>query len=201
MEIKLNITDKNDIAFFKEFYMKHGLSTKDNLCTYKPIHIVQSENHIYVPYDENLINTWSDDWEMCFMETSDNSIEKCEVEFLKDFFDIDARPYEELECEELELNGQNFGIYSYDDYFEYYGLESSDYEIVCRKPYWENRAYFFIRDQAEQYLKYQKHNLGKAQIYTESPGYANYGEYDTFYDTLLRIGKAVYNGEQVLPGK
>lgn len=194
MEIKLDIKNENTLGFLKEFYEKHCLDTKDNVCTYKPIHLVQSEVYDYVPYSDELLSEWSDDYELCFIDTYDNDVSDNEVKFLEDFFEIDyAKPYEELEGKNLELKGGSFIIWDYDDYFEYYGLDKSDYQLACRKPRWETRAYFLIRNQAERYKEYQKHNLGKSRIYTDSSGYSNYGEWEDFYDLLISIGREIHN--------
>lgn len=191
MEVRLDIKDTNTLDFLKQFYERHCKNTDDNLCTYKPIHLVQSKEYTYAPYSSELINEW--DWEVCFMEMGDYGVIRDEVEFLSYYFEIEnAIPFEELEQVELEKGG-NFVIFDYDDYFEYYGLEKSDYEILCRKHYWQTRAYFLIRQQAEEYKKYQKHNLGESRVYTDSSGYSNYGEWESFYDLLLSIGKDVYD--------
>lgn len=116
--------------------------------------------------------------------------------FLKEHCEIeDAKSYEELRGEELTLNGGSFAIYDYDDYFKYYGVDSSEYEIATRKHYWETRAYFLIRKQAEAYKEYQAHNLGESRIFTAAYGYANRGEWTKFYDLLLSIGNKVQEVE------
>lgn len=192
MEIKLDIKDTNTLDFLKQFYERHCKNTDDNVCTHKPIHLVQSKEYDYVPYDEELISSWSDDYEVCFMDNYDYGISSDEVAFLAEYFEIDdAKSYEELEGEDLELDECSYVIYDYDDYFKYYGIDKEYYEVLCRKPRWETRAYFLIRKQAEKYKEYQKHNLGESRVYTDSSGYANYGEWESFYDLLLSIGKKV----------
>lgn len=186
MKIELNLKDERVVNLLKTFASKHYCGAEDNLYTDRPIHLVQSKQYNYVPYSSELITEW--DWELCFVEQGDYGESTDEVEFLSDYFEIDAAPFEELEGVDLEYKGGDFVIYDYDDYFEYYGLDKSDYEIMCRRHYWETRAYFLIREEAEKYKKYQAHNLGESRIYTDGYGYSNCGEWIGFYDLLLHIG-------------
>lgn len=195
MKIELDIQDVGTLEFLKQFVTNHYPESEDNLYTDRPIHLVQSKSYVYAPYDSVTFGEY-DDWEICFIETYDYTVYDNEVEFLKEHCDIeDAKSYEELEGQELTLNGGSFVIYDYDDYFKYYGVDSSEYEIATRKHYWETRAYFFIRKEAERYKKYQAHNLGESRIYTDSYGYSNCGEWTKFYDLLLSIGNKVQEVE------
>ncbi|MED3550166.1 hypothetical protein [Cytobacillus praedii] len=61
--------------------------------------------------------------------------------------------------------------------------------MAWKKHYWEKVAFFFIRDEAKRYMKYQKHNLNEPRVYTYSAGYANYGDFVPFRELLLSIGQ------------
>lgn len=58
-------------------------------------------------------------------------------------------------------------------------------------------AFFFIRDEAKRYIKYQSHNLHKPRIYTYSPGYSNCGDFIPFWNLLHSIGEQLNNKEVV----
>lgn len=57
-------------------------------------------------------------------------------------------------------------------------------EIVYSKEEWEDKAYFLTHQEAKDYMKYQKHNLGQCRIYVDAPGYDNRGTFDTFLQLL-----------------
>ncbi|MGL5718331.1 MAG: hypothetical protein ACRCX2_35330 [Paraclostridium sp.] len=60
-------------------------------------------------------------------------------------------------------------------------------EIVYSKKDWEDQAYFLTYEEAEDYARYQKHNLGESRIYVDAPGYANKGSFDKFLQILDEI--------------
>ncbi|WP_054710787.1 hypothetical protein [Bacillus sp. JCM 19041] len=53
---------------------------------------------------------------------------------------------------------------------------------------WEDVAFFFIRDEAVKYLKYQSHNLTKRRVYTHGLGYVNHGDMSYFRALLMTLG-------------
>lgn len=57
-------------------------------------------------------------------------------------------------------------------------------EIVYSKKDWEDQAYFLTHKEAEDYTRYQKHNLGESRIYVDAPGYGNNGSFDKFLQIL-----------------
>lgn len=62
-----------------------------------------------------------------------------------------------------------------------------DDEIVYSKKDWEDQAYFLTYEEADDYRKYQKHNLGESRIYVDAPGYGNNGTFDKFLQLLDRV--------------
>lgn len=198
MEIKIDIKDENTLQFLKMFAENHYSGADDNVCTHQPIHLVQSREYMYVPYDCELAYDY-DGWEICFMSEYGEECYDNEVDFIKENFYLD-----ELEIEETDLKSydelyidSSLSICDYEDYFLHYGISKEEYRILCKKGYWETKAYFLIRKEAERYQEYQKHNLGKSRIYTDSCGYANKGEWHKFYDLLLKMGNEVKGGLQI----
>ena len=57
-------------------------------------------------------------------------------------------------------------------------------------------AFFFIRDEAKRYIKYQSHNLHKPRVYTYAPGYSNCGDFIPFWNLLYSIGEQLNKEEQ-----
>lgn len=56
-------------------------------------------------------------------------------------------------------------------------------------PTWKPVAYFLTRKEAENYCKYQKHNLGECRVYTRNVGYGNHGDLACLMNLLKSIGK------------
>lgn len=57
-----------------------------------------------------------------------------------------------------------------------------------------DKAVFLTKNAAEDYMKYQKHNLSsKAHVYADYIGYANYGDLEPLCRVLLKLG-SVLNG-------
>lgn len=51
--------------------------------------------------------------------------------------------------------------------------------------FWEEKSIFLTRKEAEEYMRYQSHNLtDRARIYVKSPGYDNRGKFPKFLDLL-----------------
>lgn len=187
MKIELDLQDKELIEFLKTFSDNHKPGSKDNLCTDRPIHLVQTKRYEILPYDEDVVCDWLD-WEECFLDGYDNDEFEDEVELVKSFGEHDnPRTFLDL------YSDWTLAINTYDDYFKYY--EIVDVTHCMKKSYWETKAYFLIREEAEKYIKYQSHNLGECRIYTDSHGYSNNGEWTKFYDLLLDIGDKVKNRE------
>lgn len=198
MEIKIDIQDERTLHFLKMFAENHYSGADDNVWTCQPIHLVQSREYQYVPYDCELVDDYGG-WEICFMNEYGGEVYDNEIDFIKENFYLD-----ELEIEEKDLKSydelyrdSNLSICDYEDYFLHYGVSTEDYRVLCKKGYWATKAYFLIREEAKRYKEYQKHNLGESRIYTDSHGYSNYGEWTKFYDLLLEIGNEVKGGLQI----
>lgn len=63
--------------------------------------------------------------------------------------------------------------FKYDDIYLYYS-----------KTIWIDKGFFFTRKEAEEYMQYQKHNLGICRIYVEYPGYSNKSTLNKFLEIL-----------------
>lgn len=50
-------------------------------------------------------------------------------------------------------------------------------------------AFFFSKEEARKYRRYQRHNLNDPYIMAHSPGYGNEGDYEPFYDLLRCVAK------------
>lgn len=50
-------------------------------------------------------------------------------------------------------------------------------------------AYFFTRKEADDYVKYQAHNLHSPRVYTDYAGYGNEGDFPVFQKLLRRMGE------------
>lgn len=100
----------------------------------------------------------------------------------------------ENEDELIELlRSEDFGeeeineiIYSLDTTGEAFDNEISLYPV---KEIYKPIAYFLTRKEAEDYCKYQSHNLKQPRVYTRNMGYANQGDLKVLTDMLLRIGR------------
>ncbi|WP_283747657.1 hypothetical protein [Bacillus thuringiensis] len=58
-----------------------------------------------------------------------------------------------------------------------------------------DKANFFIKPQAEDYMEYQAHNLNEPRIYAKGPGYANDGDFIPFRNLLFSIGSELIKGD------
>lgn len=61
---------------------------------------------------------------------------------------------------------------------------------------YRTKAYFFIKEEAQRYIRYQGHNLNKPRIFADYMGYSNNGEYEHFYDLLMSIGTRLNEDEK-----
>ncbi len=64
---------------------------------------------------------------------------------------------------------------------------------------WRDVAYFFSKEEAHRYIKYQGHNLKYPRIYCKSPGYSNEGDWEPFYQLLQAIASALETTNIKLP--
>lgn len=192
MQLTIDITDKQ-VEFLKKFAEKQGPGAADNLFTYKPIHIVQKMEYTYIPYSYELEN-----------DLSLYSNENIDLVYVTDgeynYSDRKELVRDEYECAGKEKPTDEIfeEFKDYDDlnFFSHFEL---DVDIFFRVGYYVNVAFFLIREEAQRYIEYQSHNLPKkTRIYTYGPGYANYGEYEHFYDLLMNMGMQLNKEKTIL---
>lgn len=166
LQIEVN---KQQEIFLKEFAEKHFPGSDHNLATATPIHVVEVTDYIYV--DEDI---YLDEGELCFIYNEEVYTKAYEVVCA-------ANKIKEDELPVLDT------YINYHDVFSKYNI--TDVEVRTRIKFYRPVAFFFIRDEAKRYIKYQSHNLHKPRIYTYSPGYSNCGDFAPFWELLYSIGK------------
>lgn len=184
MKITVDLTDEQ-VKFLKQFAANQCEGAKDNLCTYKPLHLVQTETLEYIHdgggngnYD---VYVDADNPERkAFRDELNFVLEYGTYDDPSDVVDYDTAYNSE------GINGKT--IYDLDDYFAAYGINSKIERCSVVKKY-RTVAYFFILENAKAYLEYQSHNLTNPRTYTVTSGYANKGEYEPFFDLLMELGK------------
>lgn len=196
MELAINITEKQK-ELLKIFAKNHHLNSDKNMATRNPLFIVETRK-------ERLINKEYEDADAIYFHVHEwvenyNTVEDIVEDF---WFDgkcpIKIKPFDEVFKTKIrDCNGHEIYIFDEEDYLKAYGFDLS-YEIGYIKYYYEPIAYFFIFEEAEKYLKYQKHNLTSPRINCIGAGYANYGDYHHFYDLLMSIGTKLNEGELCL---
>lgn len=187
-KIEIEITEAQE-ELLRKFAAKQYPGADDNLSTVCPIHVVQTrrERIVNPDYDDvDIISYYNTDMELGF----DSLEEMVEYYYEDDDIEFKIIPYEESKGNDIiGSNGETYHIYDEDDYLEAYGINSYDVEKVYVGYYYDNVAFFFIRDEAKDYMRYQGHNLTSPRIYTFGPGYANYGDYVPFWNLLMSIGQ------------
>lgn len=185
-KIDVELTEAQE-NFLKKFYEDHHLGSKKNLCTYMPIHVVEEERYIYVPYSYGIDN-YSLDGHICFYENSCSHTYHSIDDLTEDWNnnvdeDYIIKYYKDVEG--TKVNGVL--INDEEDYINAYQIENI--EVLYAIKYYVPAAFFFIREEAERYKEYQSHNLENPRVFTYSPGYSNCGEYEHFFTLLQNIGK------------
>lgn len=172
--------------FLKKFYEDHHEGSDKNLATATPIHVVETLEYTYIPYDWHL-NDYSLNGHTCFIEDGEyvyHSINDLTEDWNnKTDYEYNIPYYKDVEGKKVN----DVFIDNEEDYINAYQIENIEicYALENYKPV----AFFFIREEAEKYTKYQGHNLKKPRVYTYSSGYANCGEYAHFFELLQNIGK------------
>lgn len=183
LEIELTTAQEK---FLKKFNEDHYMGSEKNLATYMPIHVVETLDYTYIPYNWNL-EDYSLDGHICFVEDGENVYDDID-DLTKAWNDNTDEEYHIPYYKDVE-DQRIDGIYinCEQDYINAYQIENVEtcYALENYKP----AAFFFIREEAEKYKEYQAHNLNKPRVYTYSPGYANCGEYTHFFELLQNIGK------------
>jgi hypothetical protein len=187
--INIELTEQQEY-FLKKFASNHYEGSKQNLCTYKPIHLVQTsrERVVNPDYDSPDKVVWisKDDYEEQY-----DSVE----ELVRGYYKYDKCPIEIISYEDAYNKDEFIGVYGDEfvisdekDYLKAYDIDLDDYYKTHIEYYYETVAYFFSLDEAKRYIEYQSHNLNNPRTYTVSMGYANKGEYEPFWDLLMSIG-------------
>lgn len=187
-KIQIEITEAQE-KFLKTFAEKQYPGAKDNLATVSPIHVVQTrrERVINPDYDScDHIAYYNTDMEMGF----DSLKEMVESYYEDDDIDFEIIPYEKCQYQDIKgYDEKEYHIYDENDYCEAYGIDGSNVHKTYVGYYYETVAFFFIREEAERYMKYQGHNLTSPRVYTYGPGYSNCGDYVPFWNLLMNIGQ------------
>lgn len=188
--VTIEITEQQE-KFLEEFAAKHYEGSKDNVATKQPIHLVQTQrervvNPDYENYD--VVKYIVPDWDYKSFDSAEELIrawyedEECSINILSFQEAYDCKRFTNIYGEEVVILDEK-------DYLEAYGIEDENYSRVFSSKYYETVAYFFILDQAKEYIKYQGHNLSNPRTYTVGAGYANKGEYHHFWELLFNLGK------------
>lgn len=167
MEIKLNEREKE---FLKQYALKYPEERKLDI-TADPIVVVEVEEERVTQegYADKTVYVWNED--------SYDTWESLEVDLL------DAE-YSNEDIEEIAEDLSDFN-------------ESLDGEIrklpvmIFHRPV----AYFLTREEADKYVKYQRHNLRRPRVYSRHIGYSNRGDLDCLMKLLLRVGKDLLESE------
>jgi len=188
MNLNIELTDLQE-KFLKLFAKNQCEGSKDNVCTHKPIHAVQTQRERITEegYNEDKVIYYVPDWSG-YYDTAEELIrayyenEDCPITIVS--FD-EAYKADEFK----DVNGEFQVITDDMDYLNAYGIDEKLYYKQAVEYYYEDVAYFFILDEARRYIKYQSHNLNNPRTYTKGPGYSNCGDYEHFWDLLMAMGK------------
>lgn len=182
-----------DIKINKEIYDILKLWNKErkneikekNFGTREPIYKVQSRTYISAHEDfgydkvELVINIGGD-------YSSFKNLEEIKEYYNEDYFGT-IKKYEDFK----KIVDDCKNIYELPDKFEEYKEDEEENEfcydcvyLFYSKILWEDRGFFLTYREAEEYMQYQKHNLGVCRIYIDYPGYANKSTLNKFLEIL-----------------
>ncbi len=85
---------------------------------------------------------------------------------------------------EEQIEGLLDDLNTYNESLEFDGFE----KVYIRTKY-QPVAYFLTIKEAEDYIRYQGHNLTNPRVYIYSMGYSNEGDLVHLYPVLLKMGK------------
>lgn len=190
MKLTIDINDEQ-VRFLKQFAEKQAEGSRDNVCTRKPLHLVQTERIEYVHDggDNGDYNVFinADDVELPIFENERDLVLKYgEYDDPDDVMDFETA----YACDSVN----DMIITDYNDYFEAYGITSPIERLSAVRRY-ETVAYFFILENAKAYMSYQSHHLKNPRTYTVTCGYSNKGEYESFFDLLMSIGQQLNSND------
>lgn len=187
-KIEIEITEAQE-EFLKTFAAKQYPGAEDNLCTVCPIHVVQTRRERVVDPDYDSvdhISYYNTDMEYGFSSEK----EMIEAYYEDENIDFEILSFKEAKYEDIiGHDGKEYHICDEYDYYTAYGLNPDNVHKTYVGYYYDTVAFFFIREEAIKYMKYQGHNLTEPRVYTYGPGYANYGDYVPFWNLLMSIGQ------------
>lgn len=190
MKLEIEISEEQE-RFLRQFAEKQYEDARDNLGTRKPIHLVQSKRLVY-KYDGGGNGDY--DVYLCYPEY-ENEIFPDERAVVLKYGDYDD-PDKVVDYDTAFADGIDGEIISDEnDYFRAYGVLEDIIKCSVDIEY-DTVAYFFILENAREYIKYQGHNLTEPKTFTVSGGYSNKGEYESFYDLLMSIGTKLLGGDE-----
>ena len=201
-EITVTLTEQQE-KFLKMFATNHHPGAEDNVCTHKPIHVVQTRRErvthpdygcgdIVKYYLPDLAEDYESAEEM-IRAYWDYYGDECPIPIVSFKEAYDAKEF-------IDINGDEQVIFDEQKYIEAYGIPEDKYQKEDIEYYYEPVAYFFILSEAKRYMEYQGHNLCHPRTYTYGPGYANSGEYESFWNLLYSIGvKLNNNSGELMP--
>lgn len=190
MELTINVTDKQ-AEFLKQFARNQYEGARDNVCTRKPIHLVQSKQYEYI-FDEG-VAAEEYDGDIVFFEHDSQEYYDTERELIIASGVSENEAVSYADAEGSQING--IYIWNRKDYWEAYGVNAY---TVSKTFEWKTKAYFFTLAEAKKYIKYQGHNLTEPRTYTAGGGYGNNGDYEPFWDLLMDIGTKLSEAERVV---
>lgn len=187
-EITIILTEQQE-KFLKMFAANHGPNSEDNVGTRKPFHVVQTrrERVVDTDYDSpDIIKYYVPDES----EDYDSAEEMIRAYWEHQECPVKIVPFGEAQYNSdfVDVEGEQQYVDNEEEYIEAYGIPKDHYYKTAMEYHYEPVAVFFILAEAERYMEYQKHNLCHPRTYTYSPGYANYGDYEHFWDLLYGMG-------------
>ncbi len=194
MKIELEINDRQ-AEFLRQFAKNQHEGARDNIGTRKPLHLVQTEELEYI-YDGGGNGDY--DVFICTDDYSETYPTEKELVLALGYYNdkSDVVDYETAWSNNLTdpVTEEEVLICDFEDYLTFYGLDPENIlrcSVIVR---YRTVAYFWILENARQYIKYQGHNLTNPRTYTVGGGYSNKGEYESFFDLLMAAGTALLGG-------
>jgi len=198
-EITIKVTEEQE-KFLKAFALKQYPGAKDNVCTVHPVHVVENTRYNYVPFHEDIADYYDPDKLAFSYDEERNCWYYDEKELVEEYMNnygelyIPIVPFEDMRGKEMkDVHGEIIEVEEFVDYFKVYGIKNV--AAAWREPYYEPAAFFLVREEAEKYMKYQRHNLTKPRIFSHAAGYDNRGDLPHFMDFILKVGQALNKEE------
>lgn len=200
---KVNITlelTSLQAQLLKRFAERQYAGARDNKGTYKPIHLVEDVMLRFIPFHDDVYETMGGDivfrkWERYADKKKNwkNDLTECVKECYKDKPEMleTIRPFVAKDYGSLEQQ--------FNEYLSEYALCAgayNDIEIAICVKQWYTKTYCFTLAAAQEYIIYQDHNLCEPRTYTVTHGYGDKGDYEPFWDVLMKAGEKMLETEQ-----